>query len=161
MVFVLFSVGLVIFSSLGYALIAPIFFVALTTIEGHFVTPNIVGRNLSLSPLIVFLVHGTKRPIASEPSRSALRGQSGPGLEPSKQPLVIRGQDELEEAFSAMTKAPVRALLLIALLAPMLTVAAGVIVNRNLRSSNERSLFRNEPAKTSFPHASQADPGPR
>ncbi len=55
MVFVLFSVGLVIFSLLGYALIAPIFFVALTTIEGHFVTPNIVGRNLSLSPLIVFL----------------------------------------------------------------------------------------------------------
>jgi AI-2E family transporter len=36
-------------------LIAPIFFVALTTIEGHFVTPNIVGRNLNLSPLIVFL----------------------------------------------------------------------------------------------------------
>src|SRR5437899_1462614 len=55
MVFVLFSVGLVIFSSLGYALIAPIFFVALTTIEGHFVTPNIIGRNLNLSPLIVFL----------------------------------------------------------------------------------------------------------
>jgi predicted PurR-regulated permease PerM len=55
MVFVLFSVGLVIFSSLGYALIAPIFFAALTTIEGHFVTPNIVGSNLSLSPLIVFL----------------------------------------------------------------------------------------------------------
>jgi predicted PurR-regulated permease PerM len=55
MVFLLFCVGLVIFPSLGYALIAPIFFAALTTIEGHFVTPNIVGRNLSLSPLIVFL----------------------------------------------------------------------------------------------------------
>ena len=55
MVFVLFCVGLVIFPSLGYALTAPIFFAALTTIEGHFVTPNIVGRNLSLSPLIVFL----------------------------------------------------------------------------------------------------------
>jgi len=55
MVFLLFCVGLVIFPSLGYALIAPIFFAALTTIEGHFVTPNIVGRNLRLSPLIVFL----------------------------------------------------------------------------------------------------------
>jgi predicted PurR-regulated permease PerM len=55
MVFLLFCVGLVIFPSLVYALIAPIFFAALTTIEGHFVTPNIVGRNLSLSPLIVFL----------------------------------------------------------------------------------------------------------
>jgi predicted PurR-regulated permease PerM len=55
MVFVLFCVGLVVFPSLGHALIAPLFFVALTTIEGHFVTPNIVGRNLSLSPSIVFL----------------------------------------------------------------------------------------------------------
>jgi predicted PurR-regulated permease PerM len=55
MVFVLFCVGLVVFPSLGYALIAPIFFAALTTIEGHFVTPNIVGRNLSLNPVIVFL----------------------------------------------------------------------------------------------------------
>ncbi len=55
MVFVLFGVGLVIFPSLGYAMIAPIFFAALTTIEGHFVTPNIIGRNLSLSPMIVFL----------------------------------------------------------------------------------------------------------
>ncbi len=55
MVFVLFCVGLVIFPSLGYALIAPIFFAGLTTIEGHFVTPNIVGRNLRLSPVIVFL----------------------------------------------------------------------------------------------------------
>src|SRR5262249_37572366 len=60
-----------------------------------------------------------------------------------------------------MTKARVSALLLIALLAPILTVAAGVIANRNLRSSNERSLVRNEPAKTSFPHARQAAPGPR
>jgi predicted PurR-regulated permease PerM len=58
MVFVLFCVGLVIFPSLGYALIAPIFFAGLTTIEGHLVTPNIVGRNLRLSPLIVFLALG-------------------------------------------------------------------------------------------------------
>jgi predicted PurR-regulated permease PerM len=55
MVFVLFCVGLVIFPSLVYALIAPIFFAALTTIEGHFVTPNVVGRNLSLRPSMVFL----------------------------------------------------------------------------------------------------------
>jgi predicted PurR-regulated permease PerM len=55
MVLVLFCVGLVIFPSLGTALIPPLFFATLTTIEGHFVTPNIVGRNLSLSPMIVFL----------------------------------------------------------------------------------------------------------
>jgi predicted PurR-regulated permease PerM len=55
MALVLFCVGLVIFPSFGYALISPGFFAALTTIEGHFVTPNIIGRNLSLSPMIVFL----------------------------------------------------------------------------------------------------------
>jgi len=55
MVLVLFCVGLVIFPSLGYALISPVLFAALTTIEGHFVTPNIIGRNLSLNPMIVFL----------------------------------------------------------------------------------------------------------
>jgi predicted PurR-regulated permease PerM len=43
------------FPSLGHAFIAPIGFVALTTMEGHFVTPTIVGRRLTLNPLLVFL----------------------------------------------------------------------------------------------------------
>jgi predicted PurR-regulated permease PerM len=52
---VLFAVGLVSFPSLAYAAIAPALFVALTTFEGHIVTPNIVGRRLTLNPLGVFL----------------------------------------------------------------------------------------------------------
>jgi len=55
MVVILFGVGLVTFPLLGHALIAPIGFIALTTAEGHFVTPTIVGRRLTLNPLLVFL----------------------------------------------------------------------------------------------------------
>jgi predicted PurR-regulated permease PerM len=51
----LFVAGLFVFPSLGHALIAPGFFVVLATLEGHFVTPNIVGRHLTLSPLLIFL----------------------------------------------------------------------------------------------------------
>jgi predicted PurR-regulated permease PerM len=51
----LFVAGLVVFPSLGHALIAPAFFVGVATLEGHFVTPNIVGRRLDLSPLLVFI----------------------------------------------------------------------------------------------------------
>lgn len=52
---VLFGVGLINFSSLGYALIMPAYYLALTTLEGHFITPNIVGKRFTLSPLVVFL----------------------------------------------------------------------------------------------------------
>ncbi len=55
MVIVLFGVGLVTFPSLGHAVIAPVGLVILTTLEGHFITPTIVGRRLTLSPLLVFL----------------------------------------------------------------------------------------------------------
>jgi len=51
----LFAAGLVVFPSLGAALIAPAFFVGLATLEGHFITPNIVGRRLALSPILVFV----------------------------------------------------------------------------------------------------------
>ncbi len=55
MVLILFGVGLVSFPSLGQACIAPIGFVALTTVEGHFITPTIVGRRVTLNPLLIFL----------------------------------------------------------------------------------------------------------
>lgn len=55
MVVALFGVGLVSFPSLGQALIAPLAFVALTTLEGHFITPTIVGRRLTLNPLLILL----------------------------------------------------------------------------------------------------------
>jgi predicted PurR-regulated permease PerM len=54
MILVLFGVGLVTFPSLSHAIIAPIGFIALTAAEGHFITPTIVGRRLTLNPLLVF-----------------------------------------------------------------------------------------------------------
>jgi len=54
-VLVMFAVGMVSFPSLGHALIAPCGFIALTTLEGHFITPAIVGRRITLNPLMVVL----------------------------------------------------------------------------------------------------------
>ncbi|HEY5215755.1 MAG TPA: AI-2E family transporter, partial [Pseudolabrys sp.] len=51
----LFGVGLIQFPTLTHALIAPVFFIGLSTLEGNFITPTIVGRRLTLSPLGVFL----------------------------------------------------------------------------------------------------------
>jgi predicted PurR-regulated permease PerM len=51
----LFMVGLVTFPTLTHALIAPLIFLALATLEGHFITPSIMGRRLTLNPLTVFL----------------------------------------------------------------------------------------------------------
>ncbi len=55
MVVVLFGVGLVTFPSLAHALIAPLGLIALTTLEGHLITPTLVGRRLTLNPLVLFL----------------------------------------------------------------------------------------------------------
>lgn len=55
MVAVLFGVGLITFPSLGHALLAPLGLIALTTAEGHFITPTIVGRRITLNPLLIFL----------------------------------------------------------------------------------------------------------
>jgi predicted PurR-regulated permease PerM len=51
----LLMVGLVTFPTLAHALVAPLIFLALATLEGHFVTPSIMGRRLTLNPLTVFL----------------------------------------------------------------------------------------------------------
>jgi hypothetical protein len=55
MVVVLFGVGLVTFPSLGHAFVAPAALLGLTTLEGHFITPTIVGRRITLNPLVVVL----------------------------------------------------------------------------------------------------------
>jgi predicted PurR-regulated permease PerM len=55
MTLILFGVGLVTFPSLGYALIPPAALVALTTVEGHLLTPAVLGRGLTLNPLAVLL----------------------------------------------------------------------------------------------------------
>ncbi|MGQ9365702.1 AI-2E family transporter [Azospirillum sp. ST 5-10] len=52
---VLFLVSLLTFDSLGHILVPPLVFVALTALEGNFITPTIVGRRLSLNPIAVFV----------------------------------------------------------------------------------------------------------
>ncbi|MBV9260289.1 MAG: AI-2E family transporter [Pseudolabrys sp.] len=52
---ILLGVGLVTFPSLTHALLAPLLYLGFTTLEGHFVTPSIMGRRLTLNPLTVFL----------------------------------------------------------------------------------------------------------
>src|SRR5450755_249369 len=48
-------VGVIAFPSLGAGLIAPLAFVGIAFIEGHFVTPTIIGRKLELNALAVFV----------------------------------------------------------------------------------------------------------
>jgi predicted PurR-regulated permease PerM len=48
-------VGVIAFSTLGAGLIAPLAFVGIAFIEGHFVTPTIIGRKLELNALAVFV----------------------------------------------------------------------------------------------------------
>jgi predicted PurR-regulated permease PerM len=55
MVVVLTGVGLITFPTMIHAFIAPAVYLGLATLEGHFVTPSIVGRTLTMNPLMVFL----------------------------------------------------------------------------------------------------------
>src|SRR3981189_3099168 len=48
-------VGVIAFSTLGAGLIAPMAFAGATFLEGHFVTPAIIGRRLELNALAVFI----------------------------------------------------------------------------------------------------------
>ena len=52
---VLVVVGLVAFPTIGAGLLAPALFAAMTFLEGHFLTPMIVGRRLALNALAVFM----------------------------------------------------------------------------------------------------------
>src|ERR1700733_5164462 len=52
---ILAGVGVIAFSTIGAGLIAALAFVGLTFLEGHFVTPTIIGRRLELNALAVFM----------------------------------------------------------------------------------------------------------
>ena len=52
---ILVAVGIITSSTLGAGLLAAAAFVGLTFIEGHFITPVIIGRRLQLNALAVFL----------------------------------------------------------------------------------------------------------
>ena len=48
-------VGLLVHPTLGQAVLAPLLFLAVVTVEGQFLTPMIMGRRLELNPFAVFL----------------------------------------------------------------------------------------------------------
>jgi predicted PurR-regulated permease PerM len=52
---VLAVVGVIAFSTIGAGLITPLAFIGITFLEGHFVTPTIIGRRLQLNALAVFM----------------------------------------------------------------------------------------------------------
>ncbi len=51
----MFLVGLVVFPTLTQALIPPVLYLVMGILEGHFITPSIMGHRLTLHPLTVFL----------------------------------------------------------------------------------------------------------
>jgi predicted PurR-regulated permease PerM len=48
-------VGLLTFPTLGEALVAPLIFLGIVSVEGQFITPALMGRQLELNPFAVFL----------------------------------------------------------------------------------------------------------
>jgi len=58
MVGVLFLVGLFTFATISEAIVAPLVYVLFTTVEGHFITPTLMGRRMTLNPFAVFLAIG-------------------------------------------------------------------------------------------------------
>ena len=48
-------VGLLTFPTLTEAAVAPLVYIAIVTVEGHFVTPMVIGHRLTLNPFAVFL----------------------------------------------------------------------------------------------------------
>lgn len=48
-------VALAQFESIGSALLVPLVFIAITTLEGNFITPTIFGRSMQLNPVMVIL----------------------------------------------------------------------------------------------------------
>jgi predicted PurR-regulated permease PerM len=52
---ILAAVGVIAFSTIGAGLIAPLAFIGVTFLEGHFITPTIIGRRLELNALAVFM----------------------------------------------------------------------------------------------------------
>ncbi len=53
---VLVIVGIVALPTLGAGLLAPLAFIGIAFMEGHFITPTIIGRRLALNALAVFLM---------------------------------------------------------------------------------------------------------
>ena len=52
---VVFLVAVFSFDSLAYASLVPVVYFGCTALEGNFVTPSLLGRNMSMNPIVVFL----------------------------------------------------------------------------------------------------------
>ena len=52
---ILVIVGIVALPTLGGGLLAPLAFIGIAFMEGHFITPTIIGRRLALNALAVFI----------------------------------------------------------------------------------------------------------
>ena len=51
----LFVVGLIAFSALSHAVIAPLAYLGITVLEGQVITPTLIGHRLTINPFLVFL----------------------------------------------------------------------------------------------------------
>jgi predicted PurR-regulated permease PerM len=51
----LFIVGVIVFPALSHAVIAPLAYLGITTLEGQFITPTLIGHRLTINPFLVFL----------------------------------------------------------------------------------------------------------
>jgi predicted PurR-regulated permease PerM len=51
----LFVIGLMVFSALGQAVIAPLAYLGITALEGQVITPTLIGHRLTINPFLVFL----------------------------------------------------------------------------------------------------------
>ncbi|MBX3436929.1 MAG: AI-2E family transporter [Planctomycetaceae bacterium] len=51
----LFLVAVFSFDSLSYACLVPLVYFSLTALEGNFVTPSLLGRRMSMNPVVVFV----------------------------------------------------------------------------------------------------------
>ncbi|HSG72820.1 MAG TPA: AI-2E family transporter [Planctomycetaceae bacterium] len=52
---VVFVVALLSFDSLSYAFVVPLVYFSLTALEGNFITPCLLGRSMSLNPILIVL----------------------------------------------------------------------------------------------------------
>ena len=48
-------VGLLVFSALSHAIIAPLAYLGITALEGQVITPTLIGHRLTINPFLVFL----------------------------------------------------------------------------------------------------------
>lgn len=51
----LFIVGLIVFSAVSHAIIAPLAYLGITVLEGQLITPTLIGHRLTINPFLVFL----------------------------------------------------------------------------------------------------------